>query len=366
MGRGVTRQERSGGRDGWVRVDIPGGRRDAVARARPCAGDGASGIVDRMRTSRSAGAMLAILAAAAGAQQLDALERRFDRRLEDARRAVLREKLVALEELAQGDAADGERARARLAAAELALELEDWEVARNHGLALLGKDPDPALAALARLAAGRAMVQRREAHDGVFAVVMPGVEAARADEPASVGPALELARVMAGYLASSGDKLGAQEVWARVQHKLAAPAIAARVAAEQAAIARIGAEAPEFARADVAGGTVRLADLRGKVVLLDFAAPADAGWLAERRRLQAVHERLHAGGLERVTVWPERAPQTTPAWPSVTDMDGTLAKLYAVAPPAVVLIGRDGRIARVGARGEDLALAAALAVEKRP
>jgi len=60
--------------------------------------------------------------------------------------------------------------------------------------------------------------------------------------------------------------------------------------------------APDFALKSLDGRTVRLSDLRGKVVLLNFWATWCAGCRVEMPRLVEEYRRHHAGGLEIVGI----------------------------------------------------------------
>jgi thiol-disulfide isomerase/thioredoxin len=119
-------------------------------------------------------------------------------------------------------------------------------------------------------------------------------------------------------------------------------------------------KAPEFklARVDGQPGSVRLADLRGRIVLLDFWATWCPPCLAMLPVLHDLYQEWHPRGAEFVGIdsdGPVISPDELRAflaqrpfpYPVVSDDQG-IGGLYGVfSIPHIVVIGRDGRIARV-------------------
>jgi peroxiredoxin len=116
-----------------------------------------------------------------------------------------------------------------------------------------------------------------------------------------------------------------------------------------------GAAAPPFEvqLADGTGRTVALADLRGKVVVLDFWATTCPPCLRQMEGLDTLHRRLAARGVAvlGVSVGGEGAAEIAAFakgrnvdYPLAVD-EGEAAQAYRVsALPTLYVIGRDGKI----------------------
>ncbi len=112
--------------------------------------------------------------------------------------------------------------------------------------------------------------------------------------------------------------------------------------------------APDFALPDLEGRTVRLADLRGKVVLLNFWATWCSPCRDEAPSINSLFGELHARGLEVLLVSfrenPALVKQTAQAWgyaaPVLIDASGDLTgRVYGVwGPPTTYVIDRQGRL----------------------
>ncbi|HKE20074.1 MAG TPA: TlpA disulfide reductase family protein [Kofleriaceae bacterium] len=136
---------------------------------------------------------------------------------------------------------------------------------------------------------------------------------------------------------------------------LAAAALAASACAPGTEGGSRGRAAPDFALASLGGGTVALADLRGKVVLLHFWATWCAPCKVETPRLVDLDRRYRSAGLAILAVsmddaGHEQAAAAFAAAHGVTFpvLRGTadIARAYGGARllPTSVLIGRDGAL----------------------
>jgi thiol-disulfide isomerase/thioredoxin len=131
---------------------------------------------------------------------------------------------------------------------------------------------------------------------------------------------------------------------------------------------RIGEPAAPIQGVDLDGKPFRLADVKGKVVLVVFWATWCLPNAAETQWLQEAYETYHPQGLEIVGVNLDLMQDDAPKlesllpnirrfvfdynvrWPTLVNgpADGDVAKAYGVIEiPANVLIGRDGKVAAI-------------------
>ncbi len=134
--------------------------------------------------------------------------------------------------------------------------------------------------------------------------------------------------------------------------------------------------APEFAVTTLAGEKLKLADLRGKVVLIDFWATWCVPCVAQLPEIEQAYKELGDKGLVIVGVSFDQQQQAAAkfvekrklAWHQVWADGGEksdLAKLYHVSGiPATFLIGPDGKVMETYLHGEKLLSKVRAAVEK--
>ena len=128
-----------------------------------------------------------------------------------------------------------------------------------------------------------------------------------------------------------------------------------------------GNPAPDFALPTVAGDTLRLSDLRGHVVILDFWASWCAPCMGEMPVMKEIYAAYHDRGLEIVGVslddkrdrWVGAIEREGLAWRQVSSLRGRggcpVAKLYQVIGiPKLYIIDEEGRIVANDLRGEAL------------
>jgi cytochrome c biogenesis protein CcmG/thiol:disulfide interchange protein DsbE len=116
----------------------------------------------------------------------------------------------------------------------------------------------------------------------------------------------------------------------------------------------IGSAAPNFALADLDGNPVRLADLRGRPVIVNFWASYCASCVEEFPLLKSALAEHKADGLAVVgIVYQDRSEaarsfmsRMQATWPAAMDTTGDVARAYGIyAPPESFFIDREGRIA---------------------
>lgn len=128
------------------------------------------------------------------------------------------------------------------------------------------------------------------------------------------------------------------------------------------AVGELNRPAPDVALPTLDGGSVRLADLRGKVVLVNFWGAWCEPCKEETPALQAAHQRLASEGLVIVGVNLRRQETSDEAvrefvqrygvtYPIALDVDGEAARLFQISPiPVSYFIDREGtiRYVRIG------------------
>jgi thiol-disulfide isomerase/thioredoxin len=130
-----------------------------------------------------------------------------------------------------------------------------------------------------------------------------------------------------------------------------------------------GKEALDFMQPKLDGKPLRLTDLRGKVVLLDFWASWCGPCRRENPNVVKVYEKYKDAGFTVMSVsldkdktaWQEAIKRDNLSWPNhVSDLkawSNEAAQLYKVTGiPFTVLIDKEGKIIKTNARGEELEL----------
>jgi peroxiredoxin len=177
----------------------------------------------------------------------------------------------------------------------------DW-FADHEALArrYLAERPDGPVRALAQIVATMARAQADDLQGALarYEELMKGLGRPEQEE---------FAANFADSLASAATGAGEYPVARRVYQALVdrygdSPNLRQKVKDELTRLDKVGKPAPEFSARDVRGESLRLDDLRGKYVLLDFWATWCAPCVAELPRVQAAYAKYRALGFEVVGV----------------------------------------------------------------
>ena len=135
---------------------------------------------------------------------------------------------------------------------------------------------------------------------------------------------------------------------------------------------------PDFSSAvDLDGDPISLTDYRGKVVLLDFWAVWCMPCVAEMPNIKVVYEKYHSKGFEVIgvsfdsdkTVLREFIRENQLTWRQIfagEKQSSSVAQKYRIRSiPAQFLIGREGKVISVDARGNRLDKLVAAEIERK-
>ncbi|MBI5255105.1 MAG: TlpA family protein disulfide reductase [Burkholderiales bacterium] len=130
-------------------------------------------------------------------------------------------------------------------------------------------------------------------------------------------------------------------------------ALAAAPGVVHAAAPAAAAPAPDFTLRSLGGPNLRLAEQRGRVVLLNFWASWCGPCRQEMPHLNRLHQQYHTAGLVLLGVNVDDEPRNAEAaasrlalaFPVLLDTDKAVSRRYELSTmPSTVLIDREGRL----------------------
>ncbi|HEX8200478.1 MAG TPA: TlpA disulfide reductase family protein, partial [Isosphaeraceae bacterium] len=201
--------------------------------------------------------------------------------------------------LARNPRAD-DRDQAYMALFDTAIDHDWFGEAEPTARRYLEQEPDGAVRPLAQIVATMARAQTGQYAEALaqYKGLMEGLGGAEQQDFA-----VNFADSLASSAAAAGEPGVARRVYETLLERFADNSeLGLRVRGDIERLDRVGKPAPVVESEDLTGQAIRLADLKGKFVLVDFWATWCAPCVAELPDLQATYARYHPQGLEVVAV----------------------------------------------------------------
>ena len=182
--------------------------------------------------------------------------------------------------------------------------------------------------------------------------------------------AANFAEQLGSAAAAAGEIKIARQVYEALLDKYgeANPELKQKTKDDLARLDRVGKPAPTLITTDVNGKPFKLAEWKGKVVLVDYWATFAAPCVAEISNIESLYEKYHARGFEVVSISLDDAPTAVIdfvkarkiPWREVHSATGggDPVEVFGVNKiPASFLIDQKGTVVRIDPRGQALAKA---------
>ena len=303
---------------------------------------------------------------------LSELEAAADKAEADARKELRKARYakVVAYLAANGSAKDAEEALGT--AMDLAEEVEDWAKAVQHADEYLAAHAAGArkLDAMSTKASSLGHIDgKKDEAKKAFDAAMKAVDVDKTD-PRAV---LAIYQACATWQVDANDVDGAKATWQALKDFYAESKYAGEISKyaenQTAPLETVGKEAiafPDTAK-DLDGKSVTVGDFKGKLLLIDFWATWCPPCRAEMPNVIAAYKKFHDKGFEIVGITLDHPGDGQKVkdfikdkgmpWRQVYYEEGhnAVAEAYGVdSIPHTVLVGKDGKVIRVGLRGEDL------------
>ena len=225
----------------------------------------------------------------------------------------------------------------------------------------LTKYPEGPVRSLARIVTTMARAQAGQFRDALtsYDALMAGLGGAEQEEFATT-----FAESLAEAAIAAGEIDVARKVYEALIEKFGtdSPNLVQKIRAEISRLDMVGTPAPTVAALDLNGATVRLADLKGKYVLVDFWATWCAPCTTDLPRLQAAYAKYHPKGFEVVAVSLDESKKVVDEFVKARNLpwkqihnataSGDLVEAFGVQTiPSTFLIDPAGKIIRLELQG---------------
>jgi thiol-disulfide isomerase/thioredoxin len=227
----------------------------------------------------------------------------------------------------------------------------------------LASDPEGPVRALAQIITTMARVQAGRFDEALarYKDLLSGLGKSDQEEFAS-----SFSETFATAAIAAGEFATARAVFETLQERFPdSPVLRDKVTRELGRLDKVGKPAPDVPAQDLAGKTVRLSELRGKYVLVDFWATWCAPCIAELPVLQETYRKYHAAGLEIIAVSLDDTRSAVVDFIKVRKLPwlqihnatagADLVEAFSVGSiPAAYLVDPEGKIIRLDLRGPAL------------